>query len=318
MAPPIAVPARAGSFQTMDYRFGVQLAPVAAGLDGVRALARLADADGLDLLGVQDHPYAADLGDTMAVIATVLAGTERLRVFPDVASLPLRGPAVLAKQAATLDLLSGGRFELALGAGALWPAIAAMGGPDRAPGEALRALEEAIDVIRAMWRQGETARAGGEHYAVRGVHAGPAPAHPVGIWIGAVGPKAPRRRRRRGRVRRLRLLAREHRRDPAAPLGPGGRPGRPGAARRLRAGRRTGQGAVQRIAPSSTVKRVLGTSAASCGVSLDGGSGSGVRHLRARWTAQGQAGSSGAGQEAIAARKAAVSGASIRHHQYFS
>ncbi len=174
----------------MDYRFGVQLAPVAAGLDGVRALAALADADGLDLLGVQDHPYAADLGDTMAVIATVLAGTERLRVFPDVASLPLRGPAVLAKQAATLDLLSGGRFELALGAGAFWPAIAAMGGPDRTAGDALRALEEAIDVIRAMWRQGETARAGGEHYAVRGVHAGPAPAHPVGIWIGAVGPKA--------------------------------------------------------------------------------------------------------------------------------
>lgn len=49
---------------------------------------------------------------------------------------------------------------------------------------------EAIEIIRAMWRPGETVRVAGEHYAVSGVHAGPAPAHPVGIWIGAVGPKA--------------------------------------------------------------------------------------------------------------------------------
>ncbi|MFI0371620.1 LLM class flavin-dependent oxidoreductase [Actinomadura sp. 1N219] len=174
----------------MIYRFGVQLSPSAAGLGEVRALARLADRDGLDLLGVQDHPYAADQADTFALIATLLADTERLRVFPDVASLPLRGPAVLAKQAATLDLLSGGRFELALGAGAFWPAISAMGGPHRTAGEALRALEEAIEIIRAMWRPGETVKVSGTHYTVKGVHAGPAPAHPVGIWLGSVGPKA--------------------------------------------------------------------------------------------------------------------------------
>ncbi|QKG26670.1 LLM class flavin-dependent oxidoreductase [Actinomadura verrucosospora] len=174
----------------MIYRFGVQLAPSAAGLDELLSLARLADRDGLDLLGVQDHPYAADLADTFAVIAAALAGTERLRVFPDVASLPLRGPAMLGKQAATLDLLSGGRFELALGAGAYWPAIAAMGGPRRTNPQALRALEEAVEIIRAMWRPGETVQVAGEHYTVQGVHAGPAPAHPVGVWIGSVGPKA--------------------------------------------------------------------------------------------------------------------------------
>ncbi|MFD0904070.1 LLM class flavin-dependent oxidoreductase [Actinomadura sediminis] len=174
----------------MTYRFGVQLTPSAARLDDIRALARAADEDGLDLLGVQDHPYAADQADTVALMAALLTGTERLRVFPDVASLPLRGPAFLAKQAATLDLLSGGRFELALGAGAFWPAIAAMGGPSRTPGEALRALEEAIEIIRAMWRPGESVRVEGEHYTVKGVHAGPAPAHPVGIWLGSVGPRA--------------------------------------------------------------------------------------------------------------------------------
>lgn len=174
----------------MSYRFGVQLAPDVGGLGEIRALARVADRDGLDLLGVQDHPYASQQADTLALIATLLADTERVRVFPDVASLPLRGPAVLAKQAATLDLLSGGRFELALGAGAFWPAIAAMGGPSRTAGQALRALEEAIEIIRAMWRPGETVKVSGEHYTVSGVHAGPAPAHPVGIWIGSVGPKA--------------------------------------------------------------------------------------------------------------------------------
>ncbi|WP_429423285.1 LLM class flavin-dependent oxidoreductase [Nocardia sp. GAS34] len=156
----------------------------------IRALARLADREGLDLLGIQDHPYAGALADTMSVIATVLAETERLRVFPDVASLPMRGPAVLAKQAATLDLLSGGRFELALGAGAFWAGIAAMGGPTRTNPEALQALEEATRIIRALWHEGTKAHETGTYYAVHGVQAGPAPAHPVGIWYGSVGPKA--------------------------------------------------------------------------------------------------------------------------------
>ncbi|WP_328602415.1 LLM class flavin-dependent oxidoreductase [Nocardia terrae] len=174
----------------MNLRFGIQLAPTVTELPQLRALARTADREGLDLLGIQDHPYAGGLADTFAVIATVLAETERLRVFPDVASLPLRGPAMLGKQAATLDLLSGGRFELALGAGAFWPAIAAMGGPTRTNPEALQALEEATRIIRAMWRPGTKAKVEGAHYSVTGVQSGPAPAHPVGIWFGSVGPKA--------------------------------------------------------------------------------------------------------------------------------
>ncbi|AYF74049.1 LLM class flavin-dependent oxidoreductase [Nocardia yunnanensis] len=174
----------------MDLRFGIQLAPTASELAEVRDLAKVADREGLDLLGIQDHPYAGGLADTFAVIATVLAETERLRVFPDVASLPLRGPAMVGKQAATLDLLSGGRFELALGAGAFWPAISAMGGPTRTNPEALRALEEATAIIRAMWQPGTKATVEGAQYSVTGVQAGPAPAHPVGIWFGSVGPKA--------------------------------------------------------------------------------------------------------------------------------
>lgn len=174
----------------MELRFGIQLAPKAEQLNEIRRLARIADTEGLDLLGIQDHPYSGPLADTFAVIATVLAETQRLRVFPDVASLPMRGAAMLGKQAATLDLLSGGRFELALGAGAFWQGIAAMGGPSRTNPEALQALEEATAIVRAMWLPGQKAKTRGEFYSVTGVQSGPAPAHPVGIWFGSVGPKA--------------------------------------------------------------------------------------------------------------------------------
>src|SRR4051812_22372796 len=115
----------------MSLRFGIQLAPTADEIETVRDLARQADREGLELLGVQDHPYAPTHVDAFALIASVLAETERLRVFPDVASLPMRGAAMLAKAAASLDRLSGGRFELGIGAGGIWPAIRSMGGPAR-------------------------------------------------------------------------------------------------------------------------------------------------------------------------------------------
>jgi alkanesulfonate monooxygenase SsuD/methylene tetrahydromethanopterin reductase-like flavin-dependent oxidoreductase (luciferase family) len=70
-------------------------------------------------------PYQRRFVDTWALLAMIAATTTRLRVFPDVACLPLRPPAVLAKTAATIGLLSGGRFDLGLGAGAFWEAIEA-------------------------------------------------------------------------------------------------------------------------------------------------------------------------------------------------
>src|ERR671919_140303 len=131
--------------------FGISIVPVSADADQARALARRADELGLALVGIQDHPYQVRFLDTWALIADLLARTERVRVFPDVASLPLRGPAMIAKQAASLDVLSGGRFELGLGAGGFWDATAAMGGPKREPAEALQAFEEAIEIIRLFW-----------------------------------------------------------------------------------------------------------------------------------------------------------------------
>lgn len=170
-------------------RFGVFPTPEAEHLDTVLRLARIADEEGLDLIGIQDHPYQRAYLDTWMLMATVLARTERVTVFPDVASLPLRPPAVLAKSAASLDVMSGGRFELGLGTGAFWQAIEAMGGPRRSPGESVDALLEAMQVIRLMWSGERSVRFDGEHYRLAGVKPGPRPAHPMGIWLGAGGPR---------------------------------------------------------------------------------------------------------------------------------
>ncbi|HEX5953280.1 MAG TPA: LLM class flavin-dependent oxidoreductase [Rhodanobacteraceae bacterium] len=114
-----------------------------------------------------------------------------MHLSANVANLPLRQPAVLARAAASLDLLSGGRFELALGAGGFWDAIEAMGGRRLTPGQSVDALSEAIDVIRGIWDPGERARfeVEGEFYRVSGAKRGPAPAHDLPIWIGAYRPR---------------------------------------------------------------------------------------------------------------------------------
>lgn len=170
--------------------FGVSLSPT-TDVAANRALARAADDGGLDLIGLQDHPYVPDYADTFVLAGDLLAHTRRISVFPDVANLPLRPPAMLAKSAAALDLVSDGRFELALGAGGYWDAITRLGVPRRSPAEANAALEEAITVLRGLWAAGgPPLRLAGEHYTVSGVRPGPAPAHPIEIWTGAQGPKA--------------------------------------------------------------------------------------------------------------------------------
>lgn len=152
-------------------------------------LVTAADRAGLDLVGIQDHPYQRRFLDTWSLIAFLAARTETIRFFPDVANLPLRPPAVMAKAAASIDLLSRGRFELGLGAGAFWEAIGAMDGPVRTGPESVDALEEAIEVIRLMWSGERSVSFQGTHYRLDKLHPGPRPAHPIGIWLGAYGPR---------------------------------------------------------------------------------------------------------------------------------
>jgi alkanesulfonate monooxygenase SsuD/methylene tetrahydromethanopterin reductase-like flavin-dependent oxidoreductase (luciferase family) len=170
-------------------QFGLFPAPGADRHAEIVRLVRLAEELGLDLIGVQDHPYQRQFLDTFSLIADLLARTERIRVFPDVANLPLRGAAMIAKASASLDVMSGGRFELGLGAGGFWDAIEAMGGPRRAPGEAVDAFVDALQVIRALWSGERGLRYAGDHYRLDGVHSGPVPVHDLGIWVGAYGPR---------------------------------------------------------------------------------------------------------------------------------
>jgi alkanesulfonate monooxygenase SsuD/methylene tetrahydromethanopterin reductase-like flavin-dependent oxidoreductase (luciferase family)/FAD/FMN-containing dehydrogenase len=145
----------------------------------------------LDLATFQDHPYQPAFLDTWTLMSWVAAQTDTLRVAPNVLNLPLRQPAVLARSAASLDLLSRGRVELGLGAGAFWDGIVAMGGPRRTPGQSVDALDEAIDVIRGVWDTGARGgvRVEGEHYKVTGAKRGPEPAHDIGLWLGAYKPR---------------------------------------------------------------------------------------------------------------------------------
>ncbi|MBD8079886.1 LLM class flavin-dependent oxidoreductase [Cellulosimicrobium arenosum] len=152
-------------------RFGTFVTPLAADPEETVARARLAEDVGLDLVTFQDHPYQPRFLDTWTLLSYVAAATERIHVAPNVANVPMRPPAVLARAAASLGLLSDGRVDLALGAGAFWDAMEAMGVARRTPGESVDALADAIDVVRATWAEG------------------PPTSRRIPVWLGALGPR---------------------------------------------------------------------------------------------------------------------------------
>ncbi|MBZ3900291.1 LLM class flavin-dependent oxidoreductase [Streptomyces griseiscabiei] len=177
--------------QPHELLFGSFITPSADNVEQVVSLTRLSERAGLDLATFQDHPYQPRLLDSWTLISYLAAATSRIRLAPNVMNLPMRQPVVIARSAASLDLLSGGRVELALGAGGFWEAIEAIGGGRLSPGESIDALEEAITVIREIWDTGTRGgvRMDGAHYQVSGAKRGPAPAHDIGIWVGAYRPR---------------------------------------------------------------------------------------------------------------------------------
>ena len=173
-----------------ELMFGTFLTPAAARPDRVVALAQLTEQVGLDLVTVQDHPYQPAFLDAWTLLSVIAAKTQRVKVSPNVANLPLRPPVVLAKSAASLDILSGGRVELGLGAGAFREAAVANGGPERTLGESIEALEEGVRIIREVWAPDHGGiKVEGKHYRIVGAKRGPAPVHNIGIWLGAVKPR---------------------------------------------------------------------------------------------------------------------------------
>jgi alkanesulfonate monooxygenase SsuD/methylene tetrahydromethanopterin reductase-like flavin-dependent oxidoreductase (luciferase family) len=173
----------------MALNVGIFLVPDASDAERTVDLAVAADRAGLDVVAIQDHPYQRRFLDTWTLLSYLGARTERIRLVPDVLNLPLRLPTMIAKSVASLDLLTNGRVELGIGAGAFWEGVEAMGGPRRSPGASVEALEEAIQVIKGFLATERSLRLDGEHYRVAGAKPGPPPAHRVGIWVGAYRPR---------------------------------------------------------------------------------------------------------------------------------
>ena len=169
--------------------FGIFVVPSAVGHESVMAQVLAADESGLDYVAIQDHPYQRRYLDTWTLLAFLAARTQRVRLVPDVLNLPLRLPAMIAKAALSLDLLSGGRVEIGLGAGAYWESIEAMGGPLRTARESVDAVEEALPILRAYLSGERSVTFEGRIYRVAGAKPGPPPSHPIGMWLGAYGPR---------------------------------------------------------------------------------------------------------------------------------
>jgi probable F420-dependent oxidoreductase len=169
---------------------------------GIGAMAAELESAGFDSLWVSDHvimpaavssryPFAADgkvnwptdapYIDAMIALMAIAAATQRVRLGTAVLVLPLRQPVVLAKQAASIDVLSGGRLELGVGAGWLAEEFAALNMGFRDRGER---LTEWIAVLRAVWT-GQPAPVHGSHYSLPGgLHSGPVPPHRIPLLMG--------------------------------------------------------------------------------------------------------------------------------------
>jgi len=164
-------------------------ASAAPGDDPV-GLAQEAERLGFDFVSAADHPCGPSPSyETTTMLTWIAAHTSRIKVASRVLGVPFRRPAMVAKLAVSLDLLSRGRFILGLGAGYSDQEIAAVGGPALSPGEKIDGLTEAIEAIRGSWaRSGYTQH--GLHHSVRDLTMEPKPAHPIPVWLGTFGPRA--------------------------------------------------------------------------------------------------------------------------------
>jgi alkanesulfonate monooxygenase SsuD/methylene tetrahydromethanopterin reductase-like flavin-dependent oxidoreductase (luciferase family) len=169
---------------------GISIDPSAADAEEPFRRARVADEASLDIITLMDHPYNHELFDSWTLITALAMRTERVHVGSNVLNIPLRPPAMLAKMAASLDVLTGGRLELGIGAGAFWDGISAFGGPRRTPGEAYRSVKDALHILKGMWSSaGVPFTYEGDIYQVQAARSGPAPVGDIRIWVGATGPK---------------------------------------------------------------------------------------------------------------------------------
>ena len=170
--------------------FGVDVPASAAPGDDPVSMAQEAERLGYDFVSAADHPCGASPSyETTIMLAWIAAQTSRIKVASRVLAAPFRRPAMVAKLAASLDQLSGGRFILGLGAGYSDHEIAALGAPPLSPAGKIDGLAEAIQVIRGAWTHSGYTQDGSQH-SVRDLEMEPRPASPIPVWLGTFGPRA--------------------------------------------------------------------------------------------------------------------------------
>jgi probable F420-dependent oxidoreductase len=179
--------------------------PELVSADGIAAVAVAAEAAGFHGFGFTDHPAPPqrwleagghDALDPFVAMAFAAARTTTLRLIPNIVVLPYRNPFVVAKSGASLDLLSGGRFTLAVGVGYLKREFAALGVDYEQRAEL---FDEALDIIRAIWTT-DAVSFEGKHFTASGITAHPRPVsdpHPP-IWVGGNTGAARRRVAQKG------------------------------------------------------------------------------------------------------------------------
>ena len=166
--------------------------------DGMRRFCETAEWAGFDGVGFTDHPSPShrwlqagghDALDPLVALAYCAGITHRLRLIPNILVLPYRNPFLLAKSVTTLDIVSGGRFTLAVASGYLRREFEALGvGFD----DRNQRFDEALVLLRRIWTEDDLHVAGTD-FDARGVTASPRPATPPPIWVGGNSKVARRR-----------------------------------------------------------------------------------------------------------------------------
>jgi alkanesulfonate monooxygenase SsuD/methylene tetrahydromethanopterin reductase-like flavin-dependent oxidoreductase (luciferase family) len=173
-----------------DLTFGVGVPSSAASGDDPVGFAQEAERLGYDFVSAADHPCGSNPSyETLTMLTWIAARTSRIKVASRVLAVPFRRPAMVAKLAVSLDLLSGGRLILGLGGGYSDEEIVALGGPALTPAEKIDGLAEAIQVIRGAWTHSGYTQDGRQH-SVRDLDMEPKATDAIPVWLGTFGPRA--------------------------------------------------------------------------------------------------------------------------------
>ena len=177
-----------------ELHFGFFLPQIRLAWPEIEARVRLAESLGFHSVWLMDHLWApgAEESDCLEswTLATALATrTERIRIGHLVLCNAFRHPALLAKMAATLDHVSGGRLELGLGWGSVPAELTAFGLGEEPPAVRAARLRETLEILRLLW-SGERVSYQGRFYRLKDAIARPVPLQAkLPIHIGGAGPK---------------------------------------------------------------------------------------------------------------------------------